>query len=146
MRLPLPRHLPDQPATLALGSEIGQMVRAGDVLALSGDLGAGKTTLAQGILDGLGYREEVTSPTFTLVQEYIGGRLDVFHFDFYRIEDEFELLDLGWDDYLDRDGLVIVEWPSLHPGLLPEHTDWINLSHHESGRMADSGRGVTGAG
>lgn len=133
----LPAHLSSADETLGLGRSMGEVARAGDVIALLGDLGAGKTTLTQGIVRGLGYDQEVTSPTFSLVQEYLGGRLPVFHFDFYRVEDEHELLDLGWDDYLERDGLVIVEWPSLFPELLPEGTKWIRLSHREDGRYAE---------
>lgn len=131
--------LADSDATLALGRELGQAAQAGDVIALVGDLGAGKTTLTQGIVDGLDYQQEVTSPTFSLVQQYLGGRLEVFHFDFYRVEGEHELLDLGWDDYLDRQGLVIVEWPTLHPNLLPKNTRWLKLSHREEGRLLEEG-------
>lgn len=134
MPVEFPLTLPDAHATLELGKLLGRESEAGDVIALVGELGAGKTTLTQGMMEGLGYRDEVTSPTFTLVQEYTGGRLDVFHFDFYRVEEEHELLDLGWDDYLERGGLVIVEWPNLHPDLLPKGTRWLKLSHHEEGR------------
>lgn len=130
----LPRVLVDAGETRALGVEIGKSVKAGAVLALVGDLGAGKTTLTQGILEGLDYEGEVTSPTFSLVQEYVGGRLEVFHFDFYRVEEEGELLDLGWDDYLDRGGVVIVEWPALHEELLPRETVWLCLEHVDGGR------------
>ena len=118
--LSFPVKLPDTAATISLGREIGLVAKAGEVIALVGDLGSGKTTLTQGIVKGLGYEQEVTSPTFSLVQEYLGGRLEVFHFDFYRVEKEHELLDLGWDDYLDRQGVVIVEWPTLHSDLLPQ--------------------------
>lgn len=137
MSFAFPVLLVDAEATLALGRELGRLAEAGEVIALVGDLGAGKTTLTQGLMEGLGYDDEVTSPTFSLVQEYRGGRLEVFHFDFYRVEDEHELLDLGWDDYLDRNGLVIVEWPNLHPDLLPKHTRWLKLSHQEEGRLID---------
>jgi len=132
----LPIELSSAEDTLRLGRELGQAAQEGDVIALLGDLGAGKTTLTQGILSGLGYLKEVTSPTFSLVQEYLGGRLPAFHFDFYRVETEHELLDLGWDDYLERNGIVIVEWPSLFPQLLPEQTKWIELSHCPGGRLA----------
>jgi len=132
----LPIELSSAEDTLRLGRELGQAAQEGDVIALLGDLGAGKTTLTQGILSGLGYLKEVTSPTFSLVQEYLGGRLPAFHFDFYRVETEYELLDLGWDDYLERNGIVIVEWPSLFPQLLPEQTKWIELSHQPGGRLA----------
>ncbi len=131
------RYLSDVAATLELGREIGRGLRGGEVIALSGDLGAGKTTLAQGLVGSLGYRGEVTSPTFSLVQEYLGGTLDVFHFDFYRVEEEYELLDLGWDDYLDRGGLVMVEWPALFPQLLPKKTRWLELSHKNGGRFIE---------
>lgn len=135
--MPLPVHLANAMETLALGRELGEEAGPGLVIALVGDLGAGKTTLAQGIVAGLGYSGEVTSPTFSLVQEYPGGRLPVFHFDFYRVEDEHELLDLGWDDYLERGGVAIVEWPALFPDLLPEGTRWIRLSHRADGRYAE---------
>ena len=137
MSVSFPILLADADATLALGRDLGHLVQAGDVLALIGDLGAGKTTLTQGLMQGLGYQEEVTSPTFSIVQEYRGGRLEVFHFDFYRIEEEHELLDLGWDDYLDRDGVIIVEWPTLHPDLLPKNTRWLKLSHQDEGRLIE---------
>lgn len=137
MNRSFPALLADAEATWSLGREMGRDVKAGEVIALVGDLGAGKTTLTQGLMQGLGYEEEVTSPTFSLVQEYRGGRLEVFHFDFYRVEDEHELLDLGWDDYLDRNGLIIVEWPNLHPALLPMNTRWLKLSHQEGGRLID---------
>ena len=136
-----PVKLSDAAATTALGREIGRAVRAGEVLALVGDLGAGKTTLTQGIVEGLGYEQEVTSPTFSLVQEYLGGPLEIFHFDFYRVEEEHELLDLGWDDYLDRGGVVIVEWPTLHPDLLPKNTRWLKLTHLEEGRFIEETEG-----
>lgn len=132
-----PTHLADPAATDQLGKQLGKAALSGEVIALVGDLGSGKTTITQGVVRELGYSEEVTSPTFSLVQEYRGGRLDVFHFDFYRVESDHELLDLGWDDYLDQDGLVIVEWPSLFPHLLPEGTIWIQLSHREDGRFAE---------
>ncbi len=132
--LSFPIDLPNSAATLALGTRLGELAAAGDVIALLGDLGAGKTTLTQGIVRSLGYEGAVTSPTFSLVQEYRGGKLDVFHFDFYRVESEHELLDLGWDDYLDRGGLVVVEWPALYSEILPRQARWLSLEHHEGGR------------
>lgn len=133
----LPALLTDPDATRELGERLGNAAQSGQVIALVGDLGSGKTTTAQGIVGSLGYQEEVTSPTFSLVQEYRGGRLDVFHFDFYRVESDHELLDLGWDDYLDQDGLVIVEWPTLFPHLLSADAIWLQLSHRENGRYAE---------
>lgn len=133
----LPKILPDEAATLAMGRALSGELRGGEVLALVGDLGAGKTTLTRGLVSGLGGEAEVTSPTFALVQEYRGGRLAVFHFDFYRVEEAEELLDLGWDDYLEREGVVIVEWPHRHTELLPSHTRWFRLSHHPDGRLIE---------
>lgn len=105
--------------TLALGRHLAGLLHGGEVLALSGDLGAGKTHLCKGIVAGLGHDGEVTSPTFALVQEYRSGRLPVFHLDWYRIEQPAELIQLGWDEYLDEGGIVLVEWAEKFPGLLP---------------------------
>src|SRR4051812_30904818 len=92
--------------TFAFGSALAATLQPGAVIALSGDLGAGKTHLSKGIAAGLGCApEEVTSPTFTLLHEYRGGRMPVFHFDFYRLESEAELVGLGLDDYLDARGI-----------------------------------------
>jgi len=138
-----PHFLPDEASTIALGKQLAETVQAGDVLALIGDLGSGKTTLTQGVMLNLGFEKEVTSPTFSLVQEYHGGRLPVFHFDFYRVKAPEELLDLGWDDYLERGGLTIVEWPALFPELLPQYTLWLKLSHYEDGRWIEPIDGPT---
>jgi len=111
--------------TLALGKKLGAQCGPGNVIALCGGLGAGKTHLAKGIATGLDLDPEtVGSPTFSLVQEYPGGRLPVFHFDFYRMESAEEVLALGWDDYLEAGGVCVVEWADLFPHLLPEGTQW----------------------
>jgi tRNA threonylcarbamoyladenosine biosynthesis protein TsaE len=102
-------------------------LKAGAVVALDGDLGAGKTHFVQGMVRGLGSEDLVSSPTFTLVQEYHGGHLPVFHFDFYRLEAASELLQLGWDEYLEDHGICVVEWASRFPALLPPHTQWLQL-------------------
>lgn len=96
--------------TEALGERIGETVGPGAVLAFTGDLGAGKTAFTRGLARGLGIRDRVTSPTFTIVNEYDGGRLPLFHFDLYRIGSSDELFDIGWEDYLARDGVCAVEW------------------------------------
>lgn len=124
-------------ATLDFGEKLGREAIAGQVIALVGNLGAGKTTLTQGVMRGLGYNGEVTSPTFSLVQEYKGKRLEVFHFDFYRVEHEHELIELGWDDFTERGGLVIVEWPELFPHLLPPETRWVELIHSDDGKSRE---------
>ena len=114
-------------------------LRAGDVIALTGDLGAGKTHFSQGLVAGLGSESAVTSPTFGIVHEYTDGRLPVAHFDFYRLENEEELLELGWDDYLDRGGVVIVEWADRYASFLPSHAQWWQLRHDEEsgGRLLE---------
>jgi tRNA threonylcarbamoyladenosine biosynthesis protein TsaE len=108
------------------------------VIALCGNLGAGKTQVSKGIVAGLGCEQTVSSPTFSLVHEYVGGRLPVFHFDFYRMESEAEVLSMGWDDYLDEAGVVIVEWADRFPQVMPEHTRWFFWEH-----AAEEGRTVT---
>ncbi len=114
--------------TVALGRRLAADARAGDVWALVGDLGAGKTHFVQGVAAGLGAAATATSPTFTLVHEYTGGRLPVFHFDFYRLEDAAEALALGWEEYLDEGGgLTLVEWADKFPALLPPGTRWLRF-------------------
>ena len=88
--------------TEALGEKLGKLLRPGTVLAYLGDLGAGKTAFTRGLARGLGCRETVTSPTYTIVNEYLGGRLPMFHFDMYRLASSDDLWDIGWEDYLDR--------------------------------------------
>ncbi len=113
--------------TFAHGRALAASLRAGEVLALEGDLGAGKTHFVKGIAAGLGCACDVTSPTFMLVHEYTGGRLPLFHFDFYRLESEDETLRVGLDDYLGADGVVVIEWAGKFPALLPSDTHWFRL-------------------
>ena len=96
--------------TQALGKELAESLRPGDVIAYFGDLGAGKTAFTRGIAEGLGVSEQVTSPTYTIVNEYLSGRLPLFHFDMYRLGSSDELFDIGWGDYLARGGVCAVEW------------------------------------
>ena len=96
--------------TEALGAALADKLKPGTVLAFSGDLGAGKTAFVRGMARGLGITERVTSPTFTIVNEYEGGRLPLFHFDMYRLGSSDELFDIGWEDYLVRGGVCAVEW------------------------------------
>lgn len=119
--------------TIAAGRELAATAKIGDVFGLVGDLGAGKTQLAKGLVAALGAAAEVTSPTFTLVHEYEGGRLPVYHFDFYRIESEEAALRLGLDDYLFGDGVCLIEWADRFPGLLPAHTHWIAITMRDNG-------------
>jgi tRNA threonylcarbamoyladenosine biosynthesis protein TsaE len=120
-------------ATFDWGSDLAASLRAGDIVALCGQLGAGKTQATKGILAGLGSQAAVTSPTFTLVHEYTDGRLPVFHFDFYRMDKAEDVLTVGWDDILDEPGVVIIEWADLFPELLPPHTRWFHLTPQPDG-------------
>ena len=96
--------------TEAVGEALAKILQPGTVIAYRGDLGAGKTAFTRGLARGLGYRDPVTSPTYTIVNEYLGGRLPLFHFDMYRLRSSDDLWDIGWEDYLDRDGVCAVEW------------------------------------
>ncbi len=96
--------------TQALGIKLAKRLQPGDVIAYFGDLGAGKTALTRGIAQGLGITDIVTSPTYTIVNEYLTGRLPLFHFDMYRLGSSDELFDIGWEDYLARGGVCAVEW------------------------------------
>ena len=96
--------------TEALGARLAERLQPGDVIAFRGDLGAGKTALTRGIAAGLGISDRVTSPTYTIVNEYPSGRLPLFHFDMYRLSSADELFDIGWEDYLRRNAVLAVEW------------------------------------
>lgn len=110
--------LPDEAATLALGAALAAGVRPGLVLYLSGELGAGKTTLVRGLLRALGHPGRVKSPTYTLVEPYAVSRLHLYHFDFYRFKDETEWVSSGFREYFNPDTLCVVEWPEKAAGLL----------------------------
>ena len=115
--------------TQAAGRRLAATLRKGAVVALIGDLGAGKTHFTKGLVEELGGDPaEVTSPTFTLVHEYREGRLPVFHFDFYRLEEASELRNIGWEEYLLEDGVVVVEWAERFPSALPEGTLRVRFS------------------
>ena len=106
--------------TEALGRRLAAVLVPGAVVAYRGDLGMGKTAFTRGLARGLGYEGRVTSPTFTIVNEYEGGGLPLFHFDMYRLEDAGDLFDIGWEDYLDREGVCAVEWSERVEEALPE--------------------------
>lgn len=113
----------------AWGQAFGQSLRAPAVVALYGDLGAGKTTLAQAICRGLGVTEDVTSPTYALVHEYAGATGPVFHLDLYRLDDPRDLTNIGFDDVIGAGGIVIVEWPDRAGDRIPEDRVEIVLEH-----------------
>ncbi len=106
--------------TRALGRKIGETAQPGDVYTLVGDLGVGKTVFTQGIAEGLGITEPVSSPTFTIVQIYEEGRMPFYHFDVYRIGDPEEMDEIGYEDYFYGDGLCMIEWANLIEELLPD--------------------------
>lgn len=133
------RYIADAAAMMALGEEIAAGLTGGEVLALVGGLGAGKTHLTKGLASGLGCGAEATSPTFALLHEYPGGRLRLAHLDFYRIETAEELLAIGWDELLDEGGVVVAEWADCFPEIMPAETRWLRIEP-----TADGGRRVTG--
>ena len=121
--------LKSEEETAQFGARLAEELGPGCVIALTGDLGAGKTTLTKAVARGLGVTETLTSPTFTIVQEYDSGRLPVYHFDVYRVHDEDEMFELGFDDYLHGRGVCLIEWAELVADLLPPGTRWIRLEY-----------------
>jgi hydrolase, P-loop family len=115
--------------TEAAGERLGASLSPGTVLAYRGGLGMGKTAFTRGLARGLGCTGRVTSPTFTIVNEY-EGRIPLFHFDMYRLPDSDALFDIGWDDYLDRGGVCAVEWSEQVDDALPEDTIYVTISRH----------------
>ena len=117
----------------AWGMQLAPTLAAGDVIALVGNLGAGKTQITRGIVAGMDSKADVTSPTFTLVHEYLDGRLPIFHFDFYRMESAAEVIGVGWDEFLSEPGVIIVEWADMFPDLMPPHTRWFHIEAQPDG-------------
>ena len=133
------RYVSNSPAeTEALGEELAKRLRPGDVVAFTGSLGMGKTALTRGLARGLGCRGRVTSPTFTIVNEY-DGDVPLFHFDLYRLSSADELYDIGWDDYLERGGVCAVEWSERVAQALPEGTITVDLARGDT----DASRVIT---
>ncbi len=113
--------------TIRAGLSLSGKLKKGDIIAFSGDLGAGKTHLIKGIVEGLGSNELVTSPTFNIVQEYRGGRIPVFHFDFYRLEDPRELVALGFEEYIFGGGICLMEWAEKVEAFLPGDVIYVRM-------------------
>lgn len=113
--------------TEALGAALAQRLHGGDVIAYRGDLGAGKTAFTRGLARGLGCTGRVTSPTFTIVNEYHDGRLPFYHFDVYRLSCEEEMDDIGYEEYFFGDGVCLVEWAELFPDLIPKEAIWLTV-------------------
>ena len=121
-------HSPED--TERIGEELGRTLQPGCVVAFRGGLGMGKTAFTRGLARGLGCRGRVTSPTFTIVNEY-SGTIPLFHFDMYRLGGEDELFDIGWDDYLARNGVCAVEWAEQAAGALPEDAILVDIARGE---------------
>ena len=119
--------------TEKVGAALGNVLKPGTVLAYRGDLGAGKTAFTRGLARGLGYTEPVTSPTYTIVNEYLGGRLPLFHFDMYRLASSDDLWDIGWEDYLERGGVCAVEWSENVDDAM-ENAIWVTI--HKTGETS----------
>lgn len=130
-------YISDSPSeTETAGREFAWDLPAGSVVALVGQLGAGKTQFVKGLVAEIGAPVEVTSPTFTLVHEYIGGRMPVYHFDFFRLEDRQSAERLGLDEYLFGDGISVIEWADKFPELIPPGARWISFeSKSETDRL-----------
>ena len=116
-----------QTETFDIGKHIGENAKAGDIITLSGDLGVGKTVFAQGVAAGLGIKDHVCSPTFTILQVYDDGRFPLYHFDTYRIEDPGEMEAIGYEDYFFGDGVCIIEWPEMVDDLLPDTVTAVSI-------------------
>ena len=129
-------HSPEE--TEAIGRKIAAKLLPGDIIAYYGDLGAGKTAFTRGLAAGLGVTEQVTSPTYTIVNEYLSGRMPLFHFDMYRLDSADDLFDIGWEDYLARGGVCAVEWSENVADALPEDTVRVRIA-----REGDTGRSIT---
>ena len=130
----------DEAETEALGARLAAVLSPGAVVAYQGGLGMGKTAFTRGLGRGLGYSGRVTSPTFTIVNEYEGGRLPLFHFDMYRLPDEDALFDIGWEDYLDRGGVCAVEWSEQVAQAMPADTVYVTIARCPD---ADTWRTIT---
>lgn len=114
--------------TLSLGKQLGSKVKSGDIICINGDLGAGKTHFTKGIAEGLGIEDHITSPTFTIVNEYEGGRLKLYHFDVYRVNDPDEIYAIGFDEYIFDKGVSVIEWSNYIEELIPEDYLSVNIS------------------
>ncbi len=120
-------------AMMDLGGKFSAKAKAGDVFGLIGTLGTGKTHWTKGFVRFQNPEATVSSPTFGIINEYRGGKHTVFHFDFYRLKSARELLDLGWDEYLDESAITVCEWADLFPELMPDHTVWLEITHSADG-------------
>ena len=126
-------YLENEEKTREIGSKLGELLTPKSVICLIGDLGAGKTTMTQSLARALGVDDYITSPTFTIVNEY-EGRMPLYHFDVYRIGSSEEMYDIGFDEYIDGDGVCIIEWANLIKDILPDEYLYIEMNYKETGR------------
>jgi tRNA threonylcarbamoyladenosine biosynthesis protein TsaE len=131
-RIRLKRVLRSAEETIAFGKEMAIQLQKGGILALYGDLGAGKTTFVQGLALGLGIFEPIQSPTFVLLNVYSG----LYHFDLYRLKGETDFTNLGFEEYFDKKGICAIEWPDRIANLLPPETIYVTFNHEGNGRLA----------
>ena len=126
-------YLENEEKTREIGSKLGELLTPKSVICLIGDLGAGKTTMTQSLARALGVDDYITSPTFTIVNEY-EGKMPLYHFDVYRIGSSEEMYDIGFDEYIDGDGVCIIEWANLIKDILPDEYLYIEMNYKETGR------------
>ena len=124
--------LKNEEETRQFGLDLAESLKAGDVIALIGNLGTGKTALTRYVAEGLGIHERISSPTFTIVKEYDSGRLPLYHFDVYRIADPEEMFNIGADEYFFGQGVCVIEWADMIEELLPENTKYIYLEYGQN--------------
>lgn len=115
------------------GKSLGSTTNPGDIFALIGDLGAGKTHFTKGLVEGTGCESPVTSPTFPLLHEYLHGKVSIYHFDFYRINSVHELIGIGWEDYIEAAGICIIEWADKFPEIIPKAAKWLQFTINNDG-------------
>ena len=127
--------------TINPGISIGNLLKPGDIICLTGDLGTGKTHITKGIAKGLGVKEHITSPTFTIVNEYDSGRLKLYHFDVYRVSEPDEIYAIGFDDYIFSDGVSIIEWANYIEEILPN--EYLHILIEKDLSMGEDYRKVT---
>ena len=120
-------------AMVGAGKKLGSTAKPSDVFALIGDLGAGKTYFTKGLVHGAGCESSVTSPTFPLLHEYLQGKVPIYHFDFYRINSVHELIDIGWEDYAESDGICVIEWADKFPEIIPKIAIWLQFNIKDNG-------------
>ncbi|MBC2575111.1 tRNA (adenosine(37)-N6)-threonylcarbamoyltransferase complex ATPase subunit type 1 TsaE [Peptostreptococcus canis] len=126
--------LKNEEYTKKIGKSLGELLFEGAIVCLNGDLGAGKTTVTKSIAKALGINEDITSPTFTIVNEYNEGNIPLYHFDVYRIGSSEEMYDIGFDEYIDSNGICVIEWSDIIKDILPKERLEIFLSYEDEGR------------